>query len=512
VAANLFETSFLSSGRFAADRGAWLTSLRASNLDVVTGSGDSDVGEPRYSDVFSKLSFNLGPGVTLATGALLLNDEVLLRDSDEVSARADDRDRYVWVRLLDDRGDKLTATYLLTSTELDDRRRGSIADPDLTVGELHEQRRFVSQGLKADWAFRFSPRRVLRWGAELEDMSARYEFLSHATFPAPIDVGALERPPSEVSAQPEVSGQRQAAYLSYRFRPALPFTVETGLRWDRQTYLDDATLSPRVNLLFDVGRATLRAAWGRFYQAQDPSELPVGDGATSLYPTQESEHTVLGLEYPLGDAGTLRLEAYRKRLEHLRPRFENLYYRVSLLPELLPDRVMIAPQDGEASGIELAIDRERGPWSWWFALARSSVRDRFADGSSAPRSWDEPWSVKAGATWTGPRWTATVNATTHAGWPAAGLSLTAEGLVAEARDGDRLPTFATLDVKAIRRVELARGRLSWFLELDNAFDRTNPCCLDYSVGFDAGGRPIALSTARKSWVPLVPSVGFMWEY
>jgi hypothetical protein len=205
------------------------------------------------------------------------------------------------------------------------------------------------------------------------------------------------------------------------------------------------------------------------------------------------------------------VEAYRKEFERLRPRFENVYHRVSLLPELLPDRIMLAPSSGEATGVELALDGQSAAWSWWLTLARSSVTDRIG-GARVARSWDEPWSVKAGTRWSGPRWSTTVAATVHTGWPTTTLGIGEDGLAAGALNDERLPTFATLDIKASRRVALERGSLTWDLELQNALDRNNRYSLDYTLDFGAAGRPIAVQIEPRNWLPLVPSFGVLWEF
>ena len=51
----------------------------------------------------------------------------------------------------------------------------------------------------------------------------------------------------------------------------------------------------------------------------------------------------------------LRVEAYRKRYSHLRPRFENFLNEVVILPELKPDRIRLAPAQARADGVELSL-------------------------------------------------------------------------------------------------------------------------------------------------------------
>jgi len=56
----------------------------------------------------------------------------------------------------------------------------------------------------------------------------------------------------------------------------------------------------------------------------------------------------------------VRVEAYRKHYSQLKPRYENLFDPLSLVPELRWDRVRIAPDAARAEGVEWLLTR-RGP-------------------------------------------------------------------------------------------------------------------------------------------------------
>ncbi len=505
--ASVLSTSAQSSGRVAGGRVGWLTSVRRSNLDWVADHVGAQIGDPNFADAFGELSFEASPDLAVTAGALVLNDRIDLRDQETGAARADYDDGYVWLRAHSD-GERLAGTYLFAHTGLEDRRAGLVDRAGVANGALHDRRLFEDETLKGDWTLEFSDRAMLRFGTELHSVWTRYDFESRSQQPVPLDTGALPAAPPSLEAHAEVAGTQSAAYAAYRFRALGRLTAETGLRWDRQSYLGASELSPRVNVMLDVGRrGTLRAAWGRFYQSQDLAALQVGAAGPLLYPPEEADQTVLGFDFRLGTAATLRAEAYHKRYSALQPHYENLYYKLSLLPELMPDRVVVAPAAAEARGIELDLDGENGPWSWWLSLAHSSAYDLLG-GRQVPRSWDEPWSLKAGTTWTAARWTATVTANVHTGWPTTALLSTAAGLVAGPLNAERLPTFASLDIKAARRVPLTRGRLEWYVELDNAFDRANPCCYEYGLG---AYMPTTLRLEQTNWLPLIPTFGIRWE-
>jgi outer membrane receptor protein involved in Fe transport len=511
VGVSTLSSSVLSSGRFGDDRGEWLTSARRGNLDLWAERADTDIGEPQYNDFFNKVSYELDGGLVLTTGILTLDDKITLKDDDISTATADYDDSYLWVELEHNLAASLTARYLIVHAQLDSERTGQIDDPDIAIGTLDDGRQFQIDTLKGDWSLAIGDRQRVEWGIELDRADAAYAFVSQRQLPYPIRVQEVTATGDAVSAALELDDRRFSAYASYRTQPTSRLTAEIGARWDDRSYLDEDHVSPRLAVLFDVGaRTTLRASWGRFFQDQGINEVQIGDGSTTLFPAQEAEHSVLSFEYAFSDSLALRAEAYKKEFEHVRPRFENLFMRVSLLPELLPDRVMIEPLHARAEGIELSLEARRDDWQWWVSFTRSSVDDRLP-ARWASRSWEEPWATKAGAVWLGARWTASANLTARAGWPISELALVGTELVAGPYNTQAFESFRSLDLRASRTFKLKRGRLEVFMELTNALDQKNPCCFDYSLETNAALEPVNLTIDLDNWLPEIPTVGFLWQ-
>lgn len=505
-------SSVLSSGRFGNGRGAWVTSLRRGNLDLLIDLAGSDVGQPEYADFFNKVSFTVNDRLAVTTGALSLDDKIELRDAGSGEAYADYDDNYLWLSIEHDASAKLSGRYLLSRARLHSTRRGRIDEPTVVSGSLDDTRRFVLYALEADWSLDVSESGLFRFGLMLNDADAAYAFAANRTIPYPIMPPSDTQLSNPTAAVLDLHDRRRGAYASYRLRPFPRLTTELGLRWDEQAELEDSQLSPRLGALLDLGeRATLRASWGRFYQAQGIDELQIGDGLTTVFPAQESEHSVVSLEYLFGEGLSLRLELYRKVFEHLRPRFENMLTRVSLLPELLPDRIQIAPLDAEARGAELSFAGGQGAWQWWANWTWAEVEDRLPGGSAA-RSWAEPWSAKGGWVHMGSRWTVSAQLTMRAGWPLTGLALVGNELVAGALNAEHFERYRSLDLRASRRFMLEHGDIEFFVELENALNEDNPCCFDYELDMDTAGLPVELRLDGSSWLPAIPSFGFRWTF
>ena len=76
-------------------------------------------------------------------------------------------------------------------------------------------------------------------------------------------------------------------------------------------------------------------------------------------------------------------------MRDLRPRFENLYDPLALIPELQPDRIRIAPSSARARGLELSLSRTGQALSWWASYSLAEVTD-VVHGDEVPRAWDLP--------------------------------------------------------------------------------------------------------------------------
>jgi outer membrane receptor protein involved in Fe transport len=512
LSVSLLNTALFSSGRFDDGRGDWVASLRRSNLDLIIQAADPSIGEPEYFDLFAKLDYALNERWSVAGEALALDDRIQLQDENVALATADYEDAYYWVRFDHTAPNGFEGHYVVSTTRLVEGHAGFLADEGVAFGDLDENRDIRINSLSADWLYHASDRQLLQWGAELRDGDAHYRHEARATFPVPIEFDGTSRTGLDASFDTRVDGQQQALYTSLRSHWARPVTTELGVRWDRQTYTGESQFSPRINLLFDVSQRTrLRAAAGRFHQAQGLEELSISDGVSEFFPAQRAEHYVLSLEHAFDAGVNLKVEGYRKRFDRLRPRFENLYTRLDLLPELHPDRIRIDPQGGEATGLEVTVEQALDGWQWWANLAWSSVEDRI-DGRSVPRSWDQPWSLSGGAVWTGARWSVTTTTTWHGGWPATSLALVDDRLVAGDLNDERVGTFQSLDVRARRRFSLPRGEIDFYMEVINAFDHVNPCCLAYDVEVGGAGEVESLELSRETYLPLLPNVGVTWRF
>jgi outer membrane receptor protein involved in Fe transport len=516
---SLFHAHALASQRFSDGKGQWLVAIRRSNLDEIADVVESEIGEARYIDGFARMDYALSPQTRASLHMLRSSDDAEVISSDETErAFAEYRSSNVWATLEHDLSAALGGRAILSYTDNTADRRGELDEAGVRTGVVRDQRHYDVLGLKLDG--HYAGRRWLhRFGGELRDLSARYDYQSTLRIepatpflrPANLEV--------DRTLEPDPSGRHVAAYLTSRVRVTDRLAAELGLRWDEQSYADDADdqWSPRFNLVYDVASATrIRASWGRFQQFQGINELQVEDGIDEFLPTQTSDHAILSVEQGLPAGFSLRVEAYRKDYSNLRPRYESLFDPLSLVPELRWDRVRIAPDGARAEGLEWLVTRRSvEPWNGWLSYTWSRVRDDL-DGIDVPRSWDQTHSVGGGLSWASGPWQATLAGSYHTGWPTTPVRLAQNGAAPAQielgrRNSARLKDYASVDLRVSRDIALSRGGLTVFAEVTNALDRRNPCCTEFSLEPGSNG-DLVLEKDYRHWLPLVPSIGVLWRY
>jgi hypothetical protein len=232
----------------------------------------------------------------------------------------------------------------------------------------------------------------------------------------------------------------------------------------------------------------------------------VEDGQTAFPEAQRSDQVIVGLDHRLRNELALRVEAFRKLQTVPRPHFENLLDPLSLIPEIAPDRVLIAPTSAEIRGVELSLVTERRDYAWWAGFAWSEAFDRVA-ARRVPRSWDQTWAVNAGIDWTRGHWRYGAAVGAHRGWPTTRV----QGDALDDRNATRFPARGTLDLRAEYRKPVAAGSFALTFEVTNAINIGNTCCAEL-IANDDGNGGVTFTTRNSDWLPIVPSIGVLWEF
>jgi outer membrane receptor protein involved in Fe transport len=535
IGLSVYNTTLLNSGHSEGGKVDWLVSARSSNLDLIL---NEDLGKPDYFDVFAEIGIALNDRHRLAFNALYADDQVeVITESDpeelEFSA-SDTLNRHFWVSLESQWTPKLSGTSVLSYSGLDNARDAEVNDPERLFARVSDVRDAELFGFQQNFRLDSLAGHTIRFGFELKRAEARYAYHSLAEYREFFEAWPGIRNPvaSEIRAAPE--GNSYSLFLSDRWQITPSTGLEAGLRWDKQTYTDPefgSELSPRLSLLHSPDDDTdLRFTWGRYSQSQAIHELQVEDGLDRFFRPQRADHWIAGIQRRLGSRYRLRAEAYFKDYRRLKPRFENLFDPLALIPELAPDRVRLDPLSASAKGIELTLEyRNQERLDAWASYAWSKVTDRIGE-RDEPRSWDQRHAFQAGLAWRPGPWEIGLALSVHTGWPTTGVTLGVlpapdgeeagdeddeEGdryfPIPGPRNAERLGTFAQFDFRVSRHFDVRYGRLSAFFEVTNASNRKNECCVDYDLDEDEDGN-VFLDRTVEHWLPIIPAVGILWEF
>jgi hypothetical protein len=398
-------------------------------------------------------------------------------------------------------------------------RAGSSTGRPREVDDLHA---FDVLGLKQDWSLEIGDSNLLKWGADLRRLEADYDYTSSFIVRDPLWTGG----PPEVTERDihlRPSGNQYAVYVGDRIRLARPLVAELGARWDEQTWADDDQVSPRLNLAWLIGpRTTIRSAWGLYYQPQYIHELQVQDGITDFAPAQRAEHALLSVEHGFHNGLHLRVEAYHKGLEDVRPHFENQLNPIEILPEIEPDRIMVAPERAKADGVEVVLSRSNGHrWTWWLSYAWSEAQD-LIDGEWVPRSWDQTHTANFSINYQrGRTWSFNLSGIYHTGWPTtaieAELHQYPDGTYAVwawlgPRNAERYDDYLRFDLRASRDFHLRQSTARLFIEIINLLNRENLSRLENVNFLISPDGNLVVSENRESYFPIIPTFGLRWTF
>jgi len=522
-------------GRFAGGEGSWIASARRGYLDLIlnaAGADDdnNDPPDPRYWDLFGKLSFSPSPSHSLSLAVLVADDDLIFKQDDEddfADVETGYTSRYAWLSSLNALGSSSFVTAALYVGDVSvDRGFVVINNPgseELSLNDIRGSRFF---GLRTGWEHDLSKRHYFRWGFDLRHYESDYDYELNAVIEDPINDPRFYPGTRVFSFHDTYEGEQYSLYATDRIRISDRFTAEIGLRFDRQTLIDDDQLSPRVNLLYKIAdTGALRLGWGHFAQSQRPYELMVQFGQTEFLPYQCAEQLVLGYETGLGKNLRTRIDAYARKVRDPHPRWETIFGPWHPIPEVATDLAEISPESVEAYGLELSLaSRLGGRFDWWASYVFSSIEDVIA-GRNTPRYLNQPHAFTTSVSWhPGPKWALTGVIHYHTGWPGTAVSA---NVVPAPEGGLRLDyeigafyeecweDYLRLDLRASWTSRVGRkGELSFFIDVQNLTDRENQRGIgiaDPDYEYDPG-TGYMVSFPRENWLPIIPSFGVSYEF
>jgi hypothetical protein len=516
VGASLLGYDFRSVGRAERWPIEWLVGARLSGDRSALPPHEDDQGEPKYSDLIGRIGWTPNATSSLTLGWLALDDRVRLVSNSSQQATARSRDVNSWLKWdwTPSADLKSQTSFVVANTERYDK--GDLNLPDIAIGSLSAERSFSSAELRSHWTYIPSPATSWDFGGELVRETADLWFSRVEILESPIALDFRRPADATISSSQTPHSSTLGLFASFH-RHWRSFEAEAGLRLDGQAYEGFGTrrqLSPRINMRYDpTDNWHAYASWGEFTQAQRVDEYRAEENQVTPDSANRAIHLIVGVAHDSPGDVFWRLEAYRNYWSTISPYFDNVLNEASLLPQLQPDRVLIAANHAEAAGIELTAQRsfDHGLTIW--ALYSSSTATDEVSGQDIPRSWDQRHAANVGFAWSQPQTSASVLFGWHSGWPSTPLSWTPGTggspavLAVGARNSVRWGDYFSVDLRLSTSVPLRRGVLSLWFDATNVTNRPNECCFELnSAGATAGPSVVG----SKMWSPRVINAGFTW--
>jgi outer membrane receptor protein involved in Fe transport len=489
----------------------WLVAGRIGTLLPLMEAFAQDEFTPRYGDVYARGAIDTGP-LRTSVNVLWASDELEVdsRKRGEL-AEIDSGSRYTWLRSEWNMGESLSAFVTVGESQLSSNRDGRVALPQPAEGALEDSREATFWDARAVGTWQPSDDHALEFGYEWSRQKAEYRYASSVRHPQAIASLFGTAPERTRAFTLFPRNTRAAGFVSHRWRVTPSISSELGVRTQR---LEGTALprewiyDPRLSMRWQIDDSrSLRMHWGRFHQTDEIHELLIEEDVVGFRPAQRADHFILGYEQRIGRNLTARVEAFDKHQSAPRPRFENQFDILAVLPELSVDRTRIAPDRAEFRGVEASLVYEDDPLSYWTSVVWAEAFDQFG-GADVPRAWDQRWKMAAGLDWKRGRWLLSSVLDVHTGWATTFLFDPGDGAFQLGpRNEDRLPAYASLDARAEYRRPLRLGELRLALEITNFTNRENICCTQLRVEPDG-----TVLTQSRSWLPLLPSLSVRWDF
>jgi outer membrane cobalamin receptor len=511
----------LAGGRTDDGRASWIVSARRGYLDLLFAITNADATfNAAYGDAFAR-------GVYRPTA----HDELsvtVLGATDRLTNAADDftppfasryGSGYGWLGWKH-QGERLIGqTVLGQSTNTRDRSAtGGVGV--LAASRLTDERTLGGTQLRSSWSLVVTPRVTVRVGAEAQRLDARYRY--NRLRQSDLTIFGIEARADTLRARIDTTGLWSALWVAPRMQLG-PVVAEVGMRRDAWSWSGPAIWQPRVNLAWQVDRATtVRGGVGDYAQALGLDLLPIERGVTRWFAPERARHLGVGIDRQIGASVSVRLDGYLRRLTSVAPRFVDLGGDFDLTRDLRFSNRQLDAERGRARGVELSLARtgtHRIDWSLWYA--RSEIADRIG-GQWIPRGIDQPHAGALDVGWrsTDRRWRVSAALTVRSGWPVTdvGVRVDSARVNGELRVGattvygpynaTRLPTYVRVDARVLRELQTRSGHWTLFADIFNALNRRNPLAYDAQV---QSARPLVWQRVTTGYVPRLPSVGVTWE-
>jgi hypothetical protein len=467
-------SSFTSVGAMPSD-GSWVASMRYSNLALyrdLYGVDNFDV--PDLGDVVIRFKSPVADGVNVLGGVLALTNQLHTTDpKDGTWNQVDAGASMAWTGVDAVLGPKsrLSARASFSgSRQKFDTSGGDHLDAD-------ENRTWFQVRAEGEPGDRLHLSGGVEGGTERGTIAGALQSVQGL---APLD---------EVST-------RIAAFASARLAPAPGWSIESGVRTDRDSRLGAAPIQGRLRAEYAPG-----SGWAWHFGAGRYAQFPRFDEqflaqAETLVPAT-SDEIEAGAAIPLSDAAAIDVTAFARRMSDLTGEVVN---RNPDMPE-----PMGRFASGRSRGLELSVRHDGETLSSRLSVTLLDTQETRL-GVSSPRNGDQPWFLALTSSWNAAEhWSLLGRVQAGAGLPYSAMLPAGGGeRVLGPLNGDRLPSYRRLDIRSMWTTTWRTARVSAYVEIANVLGAPNVRSED--LRWDDATQ--TYETHQEPGMPRLPGFGF----
>lgn len=459
---------------------------------------------PEYDDGYFKTSQIINDRWSMSQHLLISRDEISIDQDDEIS-RMDYHDQNLWLQWqYDDLGAHQINLQAYASRR-HDRRLGRLNNNN-TQAIVDDDLASTFQGIKFKHKWNISEKFILNYGIDIAAEETQINSFRDITHESELVnlLGLNSEYYQTFNFEEHGVAIKSHANARYQFNDS--WAIDLGVHYLNQEWVSGGDLSPRLNIAyFPTSKTSWHFGVGRHQQVQHIDELLLEDKEPQYFQPASADLAVFEFNHRFSDKWQLLSEIYYKKYSKTHPYYENLFNGIHVLPDLFFDRIRLNPDDAKAAGIELTLKGKYKNLDWSSSYVYSDVKDQF-ESTQIPRSWNQKNAFKLYLGLPINKWHLDLNADFHSGWPTTSVIQSDNRLIIAERNQNTVKDFYQLSLKFNRFWKSDIGIWKFELQLTNALNTKNPCCLDYS--FESG----SLIAKEKYGLPIVPNVkiGVSW--
>ncbi|WP_395373926.1 hypothetical protein [Marinicella sp. W31] len=499
----------LTFGGLVGERGSYLASLRQGGRILDGVGGVDEARSPNFEDAFLNFNHDFGNNWIFDANFLHSNDEVLFVIADIGGfVNADYNDNNLWFSATKnfEQGHQLVNRIALQNTKV---IRVGFNSETTSTGLLQEVSDTDFFTFETQYKHQVSDRLIFNTGASLQRHKADDVLL--VLFSMVFDPFFLQLNPGNpggIQAFELVSANETAnsLYANIRYRWTDQIVSDIGIRYDNQNWIEKSQLSPRVNLSYFPNKQTaMKLGLGRHFQTQAIDEVVLEDGVAGYFLPESADIALFEWSRLIGSDYVVRTEFYSKKYRQVHPYYENLFSKLTLQPELLSDRVRVAPTGARSKGIDVSLSRKTDTFDWFVAYSYSDVND-IINGQEVPRSWNQKNAIKADFSWRYNNFEISTLLNYHTGWPITEIFQDTGFATIGERNAEDLSDFLNLNLKLSYTTRFYRTDIKYWAQVSNLLERDNACCFSYQFalneqqGFD-------FTLEEEAWQPRLFNFG-----